>query len=273
MARRILVALVLALLISGAAVYVIGRKMTSSHPVVQTPIQYVAAAHSIDPGEILKREDLTIVNWPRTNPVSGAFVKIDDVVGRVVLYPLPAGQPVMDQELAAAGTGLGVTGRIPAGMRAIALRSDEVIGVAGFLMPATHVDVLVTYRPDPSADPITATVLQDAEVLAVGHELQPDPSGKPANVDVITLLLKPQDAEKAVLAAAQGTIHFVLRNGRDNSPTDPVPVSLAQLSNSLPAAKRGGTAAPVRRIFAPQPKPWVVETLLGSKRSTDSFTN
>jgi len=274
MARRILVALLIALLISGAAVYVIGRKMTSTRPAVQTPIQYVAAAHAIDPGEILKREDLKIVDWPRTNPVSGAFTKIDDVVGRVVLYPLAQDQPVIDQELAAAGTGLGVTGRIPEGMRAIALRSDEVIGVAGFLMPATHVDVLVTYRPDPNAQPVTATVLQDAEVLAVGHELQPDPSGKPANVDVITLLLKPEDAEKAVLAAAQGTIHFVLRNGRDNLAPETVPVSLAQLSSSLPAMKRTGMGgAPVHRIDAPKPKPWVVETLLGGKRTTDSFTN
>lgn len=268
MARRFLIALFVALVVSTAAVLVLYKKIAHSAPPPQTPIQYVAVAHPVNPGDILKREDLVMINWPRNNPLTGSFEKIDDVVGRVVLYPLAPNQPVLDQQLAAAGTGLGVTGRIPEGMRAIALRSDEVIGVAGFLMPATHVDVLVTYRTTNDQNPITATVLQDAEVLAVGHELQPDPAGKPANVDVVTLLLTPQDAEKAVLASSQGTIHFVLRNGRDNAAASTVPVNLDELA-SLPATKRG-VAVPARRA-APKPKPWVVETMMGGKRSTDSF--
>lgn len=268
MARRFLIALVLALAISSAVVFIVYRKIAHSGPAVQAQIQYVAVAHTVNPGDILKREDLEMINWPPNNPLSGSFVRIDDVVGRVVLYPLAPGQPVLDQQLAAAGAGLGVTGRIPTGMRAIALRSDEVIGVAGFLMPATHVDVLVTYRTTGNQDPITSTVLQDAEVLAVGHELQPDPAGKPANVDVVTLLLTPQDAEKAVLASSQGAIHFVLRNGRDNAAAATVPVNLDELS-SLPPTKRG-VAVPAHRA-AVKPKPWVVETLLGSKHSTDSF--
>jgi pilus assembly protein CpaB len=268
MARRLLIALFVALVISTAAVLILYKKIGSSAPAVQAPIQYVAVAHVVNPGDILKREDLKLIDWPRNNPLAGSFVKIDDVVGRVVLYPLAPDQPVLDQQLAAAGAGLGVTGRIPTGMRAIALRSDEVIGVAGFLMPATHVDVLVTYRPQTNQDPITSTVLQDAEVLAVGHELQPDPAGKPANVDVVTLLLTPEDAEKAVLASAQGTIHFVLRNGRDNAAAVTVPVNLEQLS-SLPSTKHG-VAVPAHRA-PPRPKPWIVETLMGGKKTTDSF--
>jgi len=267
MARRFLVALLVALVISTAAVVVIYRKMNHAGPVAQTQVQYVAAGHTIDPGDILKREDLIKISWPSNNPLAGSFANIDDLVGRVVLYPLAPNQPILDNELAAAGTALGVTGRIPAGMRAIALKSDEVIGVAGFLMPATHVDVLVTYRVESNSDPITATVLQDAEVLAVGHELQPDPAGKPSNVDVVTLLLAPEDAEKAVLASQQGTIHFVLRNGRDNTAAATVPVDLTELAG-LPSTKHG-VAVPARKP-AP-PKPWVVETLLGAKRSTDSF--
>jgi pilus assembly protein CpaB len=269
MARRFMIALVAALLISSTAVFIIYKKMANNKPVVQPPLQYVAVAHAVDPGDILKREDLVMIDWPRSNPLTGPFSSLDAVVGRVVLYPLAAKQPVLDQELAQ-GTGLGVTGRIPSGMRAIALRSDEVIGVAGFLMPATHVDVLVTYRPEPNVDPITATVLQDAEILAVGHELQPDPSGKPQNVDVVTLLLTPQDAEKAVLAAAQGTIHFVLRSGQDNAAAETIPVSLPELA-SLPATKRGA-AIPVHKAKPAAPRPWVVETQLGPKRSTDSFS-
>jgi pilus assembly protein CpaB len=268
MARRFVIALFFALVISSVAVFILYKKIAHSGPVTQAPIQYVAVAHQVNPGDILKREDLVMINWPPNNPLAGSFVRIDDVVGRVVLYPLAPNQPVLDQQLAAAGAGLGVTGRIPTGMRAIALRSDEVIGVAGFLMPATHVDVLVTYRTTNNQDPITATVLQDAEVLAVGHELQPDPSGKPANVDVVTLLLTPEDAEKAVLASSQGTIHFVLRNGRDNDAASTVPVNLDELA-SMPSTKRG-VAVPTHRA-ALKPKPWVVETVLGDKHTTDSF--
>ncbi len=270
MARRFMIALLAALLISSSAVFIIYQKMSHTKAPVQVPFKYVAVAHPVDPGDILKREDLVLIDWPRTNPMVGAFTTIDAVVGRVVLYPLASNQPVVDQQLASAGAGLGVTGRIPTGMRALALHSDEVIGVAGFLMPATHVDVLVTYRVNQNSDPITATVLQDKEVLAVGHELQPDPSGKPAPVDVVTLLLSPEDAEKAVLASQQGAIHFVLRNGRDNTAAETTPVDLPELSGPVAPKKPTG---PVKRVAAPRPKPWVVETQLGGKRSTDSFSN
>ncbi|HKR27661.1 MAG TPA: Flp pilus assembly protein CpaB [Acidobacteriaceae bacterium] len=276
MARRFILALLVALVISGAAVFIIYRKMArTAEPVAQTPIEYVAAGHPVNPGDILKREDLTMISWPRANPLAGSFVKADDLVGRVALYPLQAGQPVLDSELAAAGAGMGLSGRVPEGMRAIALRSDEVVGVAGFLMPATHVDVLVTYKPEPNMpDPITATVLQDAEVLAVGHEVQPDPSGKPANVDVVTLLLSPQDAEKAVLAAAQGSIHFVLRRGGDNNTSAPIaPVYVTELSGGVaPKPARAAVARVARPEAAPKPKSWVVETQLGTKaHTTESF--
>lgn len=275
MARRFILALLVALVISGAAVFVIYRKMArNAAPVVQTPIEYVAAAHPVNPGDILKREDLTMISWPRNNPLAGSFVKADDLVGRVALYPLQAGQPVLDSELAAAGAGMGLSGRVPEGMRAIALRSDEVVGVAGFMMPAAHVDVLVTYKPEPSmTDPITATVLQDAEVLAVGHEVQPDPSGKPANVDVVTLLLSPQDAEKAVLASAQGSIHFVLRRGGDNDTSVPIaPVYVTELSGGAAPKVTRAVARVARPEAAPKPKAWVVETDLGTKaHTTESF--
>jgi pilus assembly protein CpaB len=213
MARRLLSALIVALIISGLFTFWLSRRVNGSRPVPQAPNQYVAAARGLDPGETLKREDLTMIDWPKSHPLAGTFMRVEDVVGRSVLYPVPAGEPILDRQLATAGTGIGLTGRIPSGMRAIALRSDEVVGVAGFLMPGTHVDVLVTYHDTSHPDPLTATVLQDSEVLAAGHQVQPDPSGKPATVDVVTLLLSPEDAEKAVLASAQGNIHFVLRNG------------------------------------------------------------
>lgn len=272
MARRLMLALVVALVISGLFTFWLSRRVTrNSHPPVQQPNQYVAAARSLDPGETIRREDLSMINWPKADPLTGSFVKVDDVVGRAVLYPLAAGQPILDRQLAAAGSGIGLTGRIPSGMRAIALKSDEVVGVAGFLMPGTHVDVLVTYTDESHPDPVTATVLQDAEVLAAGHQVQPDPSGKPATVDVVTLLLSPEDAEKAVLASEKGTIHFVLRNGGDHRKADAVPVALAQLA-ALPSSRPAAGVRVAAKYRAPSaPQPWVVETMMGDKRSSVSF--
>jgi len=270
MARRLTLALVIALAISGLFTFWLSRKMAHNRTVAQAPNTYVAAARSVDPGMTLKREDVALVQWPKSMPLTGAFSRIDDVVGRAVLYPLGAGEPILDRHLAAPGSGEGLTGKIPSGMRAIALRSDEVVGVAGFLMPGTHVDVLVTIRDSAHPDPLTATVLQDAQVLAAGHQVQPDPSGKPASVDVVTLLLSPEDAEKAVLASQQGSIHFVLRNGGDHEQAGAKPVALTQLAD-LPTAKQAVTAAPSAKKPKASDKAWVVETMMGTKSSTESF--
>ncbi len=271
MARRMMLALVVALVISGLFTFWLSRRVAhASRAPVQQPNQYVASARSLDPGEVVRREDLTMIDWPKDHPLAGSFVKIDDVVGRAVLYPLSAGQPILDRQLAAAGAGIGLTGRIPSGMRAIALRSDEIVGVAGFLMPGTHVDVLVTYTDQEHPQPVTATVLQDVEVLAAGHQVQPDPAGKPVSVDVVTLLLSPEAAEKATLASEKGTIHFVLRNGGDHTSTQATPVDLAQLA-ALPTNAAGVPVHVAERPRKVAPKPWVVETMMGDKRSTVSF--
>ena len=113
--------------------------------------QYVAALHNLDQGETLQKTNLTMVDWPGTGKLDGAFAKADDLVGRTVLYPLAAGEPILERQLASAGAGVGLSTKIPDGMRAISLKSDQVVGVAGFLLPGTHVDVLVTYRTPTTA--------------------------------------------------------------------------------------------------------------------------
>lgn len=268
MARRMMLALVVALVISGLFTFWLSRRVGRANRTVAPPQnqQYVAAARTLDPGEVIRREDLNMIDWPKSHPLAGSFVRVDDVVGRAVLYPLAAGQPILDRQLATAGSGIGLTARIPTGMRAVALSSNEVIGVAGFLMPGTHVDVLVTYHDEVHPDPVTATVLQNAEVLAAGHQVQPDPTGKPSTVDVVTLLLSPEDAEKAVLASAQGSIHFVLRNGGDRDQAKALPVGMPQL-----AAIPGRVSEHHSMARATGPAPWVVETMLGPKRTTASF--
>jgi pilus assembly protein CpaB len=163
---------------------------------------------------------------------------------------------------------LGLAAKIPDGMRAISVRSDEVVGVAGFLLPGTHVDVLLTYHSDKSADPRTAIVLQDVVVLASGQQIRPDPEGKPATVsNVVTLLLKPEDSAKLVLATSLGAIHFVLRNVTDQAQEPSSSVGLDELAGTVTPS----VAVSVIRPPPSKPKPYEVETILGDKRLVKSF--
>ena len=266
--RRLLVALLLALLLSGAVTFVISRKLSSrnsTHPNLQ---RYVAAAHALEAGEVLKPEDLILVDWPASMPLNHGFTKMDEIAGRAVIYPIAASQPILDGYLAAAGSGIGLTTKIPEGMRATSVKSDEVVGVAGFLFPGSHVDVLVTFRSDRLPTPETQIVLQDVEVLTVGQKLEPDPQGKPETVNVVTLLLTPEDAQKLMLASTQGGIQFVLRNGADHTKVNAVPVQMAQLSGPQPAA---AAPAVTPRPRLPIKETYAVETILGDKRTTKSF--
>ena len=226
---------------------------------------YAASSRALHAGEVLKAEDIEFVAWPGSDPIDSAFSQAGEIIGREVLFPLGKGQPILDGDLSAAGSGTGLASKIPDGMRAVALRSDEVVGVAGFLVPGSHLDVLVTYHSDISPEPVTATVLQDAVVLAAGHQLEPDPEGKTSDVTVVTLLLTPEQAKRAVLASTQGAIHFVLRNGGDTSLTSDAPTQLSQLVGyaavAQPALSR--PSAPATAPAPTAPKRQEIETVLG----------
>ncbi|MES2220536.1 MAG: Flp pilus assembly protein CpaB [Acidobacteriota bacterium] len=262
--RRLSLAFLVALLISGSCTFLLSRRMNLRGAVVPTQL-YVAAAAPLDAGEVLDAGKLKLVQWPVAVPIAGAFLKPQDVIGRSLLYPLAAGAPILDRDLAIPGIGL--TTKIPDGMRALALRSDEVVGVAGFLFPGSHVDVLVTYRSTIAPEPATATVLQNVEVLAAGSQVHPNLDGKPSSVDVVTVLVTPNDAERVVLASTQGTIHFVLRNSGDHGQVDSVPVGLAELIPGTPSAPVRAKRARAIQRAAPE----VVETVLGDKHSGVSF--
>lgn len=283
--RRLAPPLLMALAVSGVCTFVLSRRLSvkTSHPIAT--LHYVAPAHLLEAGEVIRPESLQTINWPAESPISGAFSDAHLLVGRATLYPVDTNQPLTDKLLSAPGAGVGLAGRIPEGMRAIALRSDDIMGVAGFLMPGSHLDVLVTYKTQQSPDPRTVTVLQNAEVLAAGHQMQPDPQGKSATVDVVTLLLAPADAERAVLASTQGTIHFVLRSGSDQGRTKDDGVVLSELSNAtrsvaanvtnIPAPVTPSRAAvPAAPKQAAIPKPVhqsIVQTISGDKQVNATF--
>jgi pilus assembly protein CpaB len=192
-------------------------------------------------------------------------------VSLVVLYPLPEGEPILERQLAAAGSGAGLTAKIPPGMRAISVRSDEVVGVAGFLLPGTHVDVLMTYHSATAPEPQTLTVLQDVVVLAAGQQIQPHADGKPISVNVVTLLLKPEDAKKLVLATSLGGIYFVLRNGADEEQALSPPVGLTQLAGAPVPSSYPTVAAPITKPTYPRPRQYEVQTILGDKQVINGF--
>jgi len=262
--RRLIFALAVALLLSAAVTFILNRKLgTRAAPATK---KYVAAARPIQSGEVLKAENLTLVDWPVTLDVKDGFNKADEIVGRSTIYPITVGQPIIASQLAAPGSGIGLTVKIPEGMRGVSVRSDEVVGVAGFLFPGSHVDVLVTLKSDRTPNPETQIVLQDVEVLTAGQTMEPDPQGKPQTVNVVTVLLTPPDAEKLVLAASQGSIEFVLRNGADRGTVKIPPMQVTSLAGMpAPVPRAAGHAAPRAK------EPYVVETIMGDKHVNAQF--
>ena len=272
-ARRLIIALVISL--AGSAVFTVWLSKKFSKPVAQGvgELHYVAAAQNLQAGDVLTPSTLKLVAWPSNVPLEGSYPKPEDLNGRIVLYPLAAGEPIIDRQLAAPGSSAGLAMKIPDGMRAISLRSDPVVGVSGFLLPGTHVDVVVNYRIINSADNVTVTILQDAEIIAVGQKMEPDPAGKPTTTDVVTLLVSPEDAEKAVQATAQGSsVHFVLRNGSDHHQLPPAPLQASSLATYLHGPKNVISMDPVKPkpavvAAAPvAPKPYTVEMIYGDKQ-------
>jgi pilus assembly protein CpaB len=281
--RRILIAMVVALVLTGGATYVFMRLRGQQGPAVPMK-KVVVATKEIPAGSVLKAEDLTLADWPVNLASTGVFSKVDEVVGRAVVYPVGEKDIIRERDLAAPGSGLGLAPKIPPGMRAVSVRSNEVVGVAGFLYPGSRVDVLATLRPTGGDtninEPITQTILQDVEVITAGQRIQPDPDGKPQTVNVVTLLLNPEDSQKLMLASSQATIQFVLRSGADKEKVETTPVSIAELvgKTKKPAvveeAPRPRPRVPVRVVETSTPKPpnfYTVEVIQGEKRSEEKF--
>jgi len=265
--RRIALAVGVALLLAlGATIFLYRdvRARGAAQPQLQ---KIVAAGKPLDAGSVLAADALILIDWPASLPTEGTFAKVEDAAGRSLIYPVGEKQPILMRYLAAPGSGIGLTTKIPPGMRAISVRSNEVVGVAGFLYPGSHVDVLLSYKPN-TQDLVTQIVLQDVEVLTAGQRLEPDPQGKPETVTVVTLMLTLQDTAKLALAGQQGSIQFVLRNGADTTKTPPFSVEMSQLASGEVPGR------PVVAKSVKKAKPanfYEVETINGGKRSTDKF--
>jgi pilus assembly protein CpaB len=210
----------------------------------------VVAVETLPLGLAVKPNHVKVVKVPVDMFPKTAFSKVDDVLDRSVISGIIQDEALLEGRLAPRGSGMGLLPIIPTGMRAMAVRVNEIIGVAGFILPGTRVDVLVTgHPPNGSNADVTTTVLQNITVLSANQQMQPDNRGAAINATVVNVLVNPEQAEILTLAGNEGRIALVLRNAVDQK-TEPVPVHETQeLYNGMRKPK------PVMEARAPRPKP------------------
>src|SRR5262245_63560796 len=253
---------------------------------VEVPHSYVVAAkRPIAVGARVATSDVTLVAWPDRNMIPGSFSKIEDVVDRGIIAAVLENEPVTEAKLAPREGGAGLPPTIPHGMRAISVRVNEVVGVAGFVVPGTRVDVFVTLKQ--GNDNATRIVVSNVQVLTAGTRYDQDKSknGEPIPSSVVTLLLTPEDAQRVVLATTEGALMLTLRNPLDQEPTSTLPVRTANLFGAPvrePVAERPATPRPRPVVVVqappppppvappPPPKPYTVEAIRGAKRSEET---
>jgi pilus assembly protein CpaB len=274
MNRRLLTILLIAFVIAGVCavlVYrLVGVRMAASRPMATT--QLVAAAKDIPLGAVITKADLTTITIAGTAP-KGTILKMDDAVGRGVISEIFQGEPILDSRLAGIGSGGGLAPTIPEGMRACAVRVDEVVGVAGFVIPGSRVDVLVSgLPPGPNQNEgvQTQTLLQDIQVLSAGTDIQKDAEGKPQQVQVVNLLVTPEQAETLSLASNTLKIQLVLRNPLDTQTAKVAPTAMSNIFTNMtpppPAPHRSSGGAK-----KPAPKTYSITVSNGSKTTEQKF--
>jgi pilus assembly protein CpaB len=281
MRNRIFAVLAIAILAGGGLAY--GTyNMMNNQPVktVTTPTQpVVVAAADLALGTALKKEDLTVVNFPAGQAPEGAFARAQDIVGRGLISPLVKNEVVIPAKLASKEAGAGLPPVIPEGMRALSVRVNEVIGVAGYVLPGTRVDVVATASSGNSLPEATSKViLSNVQVLTAGTRIEQDQDkGKPMQVTVVTLLVYPDQAERLALASTEGKIQLALRNPLDLSAPETPGIRPGILMGAVkaPTAKtasntvaRKATVGPVTQTPVVAPLP-TVEIIRGDKRTAE----
>jgi len=280
---RTILVLILAVAVAGVAsygVYLAVRAMPHGPAVPQA--QAVVAARALPVGTLVGAEDVKLVPWPAANMIPGALTRIEQAVNRGLVASVSLNEPLTDAKLAKVGAGAGLPPTIPPGMRAISIKVNEVIGVAGFVVPGTHVDVLVAINQGDSRDAVARVVVSNVQVLTAGTRYDQESArkdAKPIPTSVVTLLVSPENAERLTLAADEGKIMLTLRNPGDDEMTQTAGVHRGSLfGGSPPAEKPAGPVVPVARRApkrAPQAeaqpayRPYTVETIRAAKRAEE----
>lgn len=281
MRNRIFAVLAIAILAGGGLAYGTYNFMQAapSAPASVPTQPVVVAAADLQIGTAIKREDIQVMAFPQGAAPEGSFSEPAELLGRGLIVPMVKNEPVLAAKLASKEAGAGLPPVIPEGMRAVSVRVNEVVGVAGYVLPGNRVDVVATASPtEKRADTTSKVVLSNVQVLTAGTRMeQNQDDNKPTQVTVVTLLVNPEQAERLALASTEGKIQLALRNPLDQGAPETPGIRTAGLLGGKPAPI--APAARVARARAPQAKPQVelappptppsVEIIRGDKRSVE----
>jgi len=278
--------------VSGAASAVLYRLISAQLAAskVSATTKVVVATHNLPSGDLIKEVDVKVADWNGPVPV-GAITKVEDALNRGVLETIYQGEPLVENRVSKPGAGAGLASMIPSGMRAVAIRVNDVVAVSGFAAAGSHVDVLIAGNPpggNQATGTVTKTLLQNVEILSAGVNIQKDAEGKPVSVPTVNLLLTPAQAEIMSLASNEARIQLVLRNPTDKEEAKPPGTAMAYLFSGgvapPPAAAGAATARQARRtappppppaapkvVVPPPPPPINVEVIHGSRKTEQKF--
>jgi pilus assembly protein CpaB len=283
MKRRLLSVLLFAFLVSAGASFVLYQLISSRVTVIaKVPSsQVLVAARSLLVGALIKDSDFKMAEWPGALPAD-AIVRKEDAVGRGIIIAIYDGEPIIESRLSLKGAGAGLAANIKPGMRAFALRVNDVNGLGGFVIPGMHVDVLISgtppNNPNPTAGTVAKTLLQDIEVLSAGQNIQKDAEGKPVVVNLVNVQVTAAQTEILALATNDTRVQLVLRNPIDHATTLTKGAWLHELYTGTlpkvaPAPRRAPIADPLPAAAArAKPEaPFVFEIINGTQRSDTVF--
>jgi pilus assembly protein CpaB len=246
---RLLIVIALSVVIAAVAstgvFYAMRRVAPRVEKEPQVPV--VVATEAIAMGTLLTVDHVKVAYWPASTPVQGAYAEPAKVLNRGLLASVVENEPLTDAKLAPPESGGGLPPQIKENYRAISVKVNEVIGVAGFVVPGSRVDVIVTIREQ--NDSRTRVVVSNVQVLTAGTAIDQDKAkdGKPVPSTVVTLMVTPDDAERIALASAEGQLMLTLRNPLDGTPTATSGITKTKLvdtqSHNLPVPRPGDPEA------------------------------
>ena len=267
---RLLVIGVVALALGAALSFFVYQGLQAKMAPQKVGVDAVVAANDIQVGAKIADRDLKVVKYPPEDLPPRVFHTKTSALGRGTVLPIGKGEFVVPDKLAAENAGAGLTTLIALGMRAEAVRVNDVTAVAGFVVPGTRVDVLVTGNPTGSSEPQTMTVLQDVAVLATGQRTERSATGEPQNASVVTLLVSPEDSEKLALASQEGRIQLVLRNPLDTNQEKAAAIRKRSLFGGAMSAPHSAKIMRVKQAptQAPEPEKLEIDIFRGTQKET-----
>jgi len=266
--KRFFIVLAGALIFGLLAAVSVTRYLSSAQAYTKNLNRVAVAKVAIPLGTKIIPEQVMVVQFPAESTPDGAFDSVEKLTGRVAVTNIAPREPITEARLAPEGTAGGLSAVIPEGYRAMTVKVDDVVGISGFIMPGTLVDIVVVIDPAERAgmqDPISKIVLQNIKVLANGQNIDKPEDQREANsVKAVTLLVTPEQAEKLALAASEGKLQLVMRNSIDQGDEQTTGINKRALlggERAMPAPEPGSLKSeqvkpkPVTRKAHPEPKP------------------